>query len=279
MLIIAFMSLVAPFTVLADTGSICQDGEVGYTSLLASTARYAFDTFRYGFTIGAQSDGCLLPVSPSPSTFQIWSYIYSHQARLLVPFSMSPEEMYHVREANVATSTWLKSFTGNDDGGNGEALAAIETMQCHIEKAMHVACEGDPSPFKCCSFSQYNTWLRIAKLLSKMIVEQYGDGRCGSKLVPDADIVARFGNEAQSLIATLPADGVKGDARRAALATAGWALKGVCEARNNECESLVNTSTIETEYAQVHAISGQYEATFATSLSCMPSELESLLPS
>ena len=269
--------MIAMLAALSSTASTCPSGESGYATLVGSTVRYAFDTARYGFLIGSQSDSCSLPISPSPQTFQIWNYIYSHQSIMLFPFYMTGEEMYHVSEANKATSTWLASFTGDDkdEDGNAKSLSAIETMECHIGKAMHIACESTPRPFACCSFSQYNTWLRIAKLLSKMIVKQYGNGRCGSKLVSDAEVKAEFANEAQALIASLPNDGINGEARRIAIATVGWALKGICESRNDDCASLVNTTSIQEEYAKVHAISDQYEITFATSLSCAPSMWES----
>ena len=96
-----------------------------------------------GASIGVQSEGCALPVTPRATTFSIWGYVYSHVSALLTPGALPAEEMHHLAATFDESRAWLASFAGGfaaigtetTDRSNRAALAAIEAMQCHMDKA------------------------------------------------------------------------------------------------------------------------------------------------
>lgn len=241
----------------------CPDGKVPYAEFTIETLRYSAATVTQGGGIGAQSDGCRLPVTPTGQTFSIWSFIYSHQNALLFPRELTEEEMFHVAQVYDITRTWLDSFVERD-GDNAVAASAIHNMTCHVSKARQSACEADPRKFACCSFSQYETWLRVAGVLSDLILQKYGS-RCGTPLLDDATINQQFADLAGKQLSLLPSgDGV---ARRSALATAAWALRGVCDARNGDCPAVSKDYDSQT-VSDVELLADQTLAALGTSLAC-----------
>lgn len=254
--------------VAAALATTCPDGTLDYTSFGLRTLRYVADTATFGGGIAMQSEGCELPVTPTARTFQIWNYIYNAQAALLLPNALTDEERFHVGETYDATSEWLRAFTTDDEGDNQDALDAIERMDCHVSKARDIACETSPRAFACCAFSQYATWLKVASLLSRLILLKYG-ARCGTPLVDDATVLQAYGEQAGALLRGLPDAGVGGEARRAALATVAWALKGVADARNGDLPPLNATGALET-HTQLDALRRQSDLTFLTALACVP---------
>ena len=55
------------------------------------------------------------------------------------------------------------------------ALTAIDTMECHMTRAARHAQQVEPRAFACCAHTQHATWLRVARLLSQLIVDAYGE--------------------------------------------------------------------------------------------------------
>ena len=260
--------LLAQNTAHGSTTGVCPDGTLDYATFGLRTLRYVADTATFGSGIATQSEGCTLPVTPTARTFQIWGYIYNAQAALLLPNSLTDAERYHVSETYDATSDWLRAFTTDDGGDNADALAAIERMDCHISKARDIACETSPRAFACCAFSQYATWLKVASLLSRLILLKYG-AHCGTPVLDDAAVLEAYADQAGALLRGLPDAGVGGEARRAALTTVAWALKGVANARNGDLPPLNATGVLET-HVQLEALRHQSDVTFLTALACLP---------
>lgn len=255
---------------IAASASTCPDGEASYLDLLGSTARYAWDTARLGGSIGTQSGVCTLPHTPTEGTFSIWGYIYAHQFGMLVTNALTATERYHVSEANARSVEWLRAFA--EEGGssnNTEALLAIEEMRCHVTKARTSACETEAAPFRCCAFTQYETWLRVATILSRLIVFKYGDA-CGTPREADAAVTARYEAEMRALLAALAAlpGGAEGRARLSAVTTAAWALRGVCDARNDDCALAVPDPAANATYQQLVTQSLQSDLAFGVALLC-----------
>ena len=104
------------------------------------------------------------------------------------------------------------------------------------------ACEDDPRVFACCAHTQHYTWLRVARLLSELIVDAYGD-QCGSRLATDAALESTFRERFGALVRAVQEEpeGVEGTRRSTAWATLAWAYRGVCEERGHRCPD-VNAS-------------------------------------
>ena len=86
----------SPFPILllavatATATATCADGETSYGEFVASLGGYFADSALLGGFVGARSDGCSLPVTPTDATFQIWGYIYAHEAALSLPTLLEP---------------------------------------------------------------------------------------------------------------------------------------------------------------------------------------------
>ena len=254
----------------ASSSSTCPNGKASYASLLGSTARYAWDTARLGGSIGTQSGVCTLPHTPTEGTFSIWGYIYAHQFGLLLTNSMSAEERFHVSEANARSVEWLRAFAEEGKANNTKALEAIEEMRCHVTKARSSACDEEAAPFRCCAFAQYETWLRVATILSRLIVYKYGDA-CGTPLRNDTSVTAEYESEMRALLASLAEmpGGAEGRARLSSVTTAAWALRGVCDARNDDCAlDVASDPAINAVYQQLVTQSLQSDLSFGVALLC-----------
>ena len=206
----------------AALASSCTDGTASYPSFLASSARNAIDSVVLGAFVGGRSDGCDLEVTPESETFSIWSFIYSHQALLALPGALSDAARHHVLEINDASSTWYRAFVGggDDSPSNRRALSAIRTMRCHARKAREEACGGGEE-FACCSFMQYESWLRVAELLSELIVERYGD-TCGDGISDGEAATLRSFSDGFGAIVSDPPSSSSPVALNAWLSTLAW---------------------------------------------------------
>ena len=114
-------------------------------------ATYALESAAFGAWVGAESDGCILPVTPKARTFSIWGYINAHQA-VLAP-TLSSNEAYHLTQALQASSRWYRSFAGSERD-NLSAQASVREMECHARKAATHACEVEPNAVACCAHTQ-----------------------------------------------------------------------------------------------------------------------------
>ena len=264
----------------SSSPATCVDGETSYASFVASSARTALDSLVLGAFVGARSDDCSLEITPSSETFSIWSFIYTQQAALLLPNALSDAARHHVLQLNDASAEWYRAFVGGGDGSpnNSDALAAIGTMRCHARKARDEACGGD-SEFACCAFSQYEAWLRVAELLSELIVDRYGDSCGDGRADGEARTLARFATGFGAVVADPPApasDGAHGAARRAWFSTLAWAWRGVCDARDGGACPPVNVSAygpdVAADLAAADAMSKQSRLALRASLVCAPAE-------
>lgn len=254
---------------LASSSSSCPDGTESYGNFALLSVSAATDAFQFSSFVGTRSDTCSLPVTPSAGTFGIWGYIYSQEAILSLPGQLEPEELFHLSKTNEASREWYQSFAGARQRSNQAAVEAIERMECHMAKAAHLACETAPRPFACCTFTQHHTWLRVARVLSDLILTAYGD-QCGTRLVADALLERAFAHRVGEIVRTLPVDGVDGRARRAALATVAWALRGACgDGRRDACRPLDNVTAVQR--AELDALRDQGDAAWLTALACTPS--------
>lgn len=247
-------------------GATCPDGTMELPEYATRLTTYFGESALYGGFVGGQSEGCDLPVTPRALTFSIWSYIYGHQTSMLLPGSLKPEEMYHLAQSYEASGEWFRSFVGGEDGGNRVAVDALARTECHLAKAAHHACEVEPRAYACCAHTQYHTWVRVAHLLSDLILQAYGE-RCGSRRVDDATLEATFADRFGALVEALPDAGVDGVARRVARNVFAWGFKGVCENRNGLCPAV--TATPE-RLASLHALAEQTDLAWATALACTP---------
>ncbi len=241
----------------------CTDGNQSYINFALTTLSYYTQSLISGGNIATQSDNCLLPITPSDDTFNIWGYIYSQQFALFN--DLDSTERYHVSQINDLSSKWLQSFTSASDASNEKAYESISDMLCHATRARISACDARPRRYACCSFAQYETWLRCAEILSRLIVEKYGD-KCGTAMTTDAQIMSSFQQYLHETINHLPPDGVDGIGRQTAMITLAWALKGICDARNNDCAFLHDHSNHT--YAQLEVLRHQNDLTFAVSRLC-----------
>lgn len=248
---------------LAST-TTCPDGTADQLAYTTALSTYNFESALYGGSIGTQSEGCTLPITPTARTFSIWGYIGAHQTAL-IGTRLPREESYHLIKALDASSSWYRGFVG-DGASNADALGAIRTMECHAGKAAHYACEVEPRTFACCANTQYHTWLRVAMLLSELILETYGE-RCGTAHLDDAQIEQRFAQRFGAILKTLPDAGVRGVARRTARNVLAWAWKGVCDERGDVCPHVNVTAE---DAAAVDALRVQNDLAWATALVCLP---------
>lgn len=258
----------------------CTDGSASYASFLASSARNALDSVVLGAFVGGRSDGCDLEVTPESDTFSIWSFIYSQQALLALPGGLSDSTRHHILEINDASSTWYRAFVGGGDDtpSNRNALAAIRTMLCHARKAREEACTsgGDgEQEFACCVFMQYESWLRVAELLSELIVERYGD-TCGDGISDGEAVTLRsFADGFGAIVSDPPplssSEGGGSTATRAWQSTLAWAWRGVCDARPSGCPGVnVSSSSASHALASADAFSRQSKLALRASLLCVP---------
>lgn len=257
--------MIALWSVLLST--TCPDGSASQLAYATALATYNLESSLYGWSIGIQSEGCTLPITPSTGTFNIWAYIGAHQSALLGTV-MPEEESYHLVKALEASGEWYRGFVGNERS-NADALHAIGDMECHAGKAAHYACEVEPRTFACCAHTQYHTWLRVATLLSELIYETYGD-TCGTARLSDTEVERRFAQRFGDILRTLPEEGVRGVARRTARNVLGWAWKGVCEERGDVCPH-VNVTAVDA--AAVDALRVQNDLAWATALVCAPESM------
>jgi hypothetical protein len=136
-------------------------------------------------------------------------------------------------------------------------------MECHMGKAAEHACETDPRTFACCAHTQYYTWLRVARILSDLITFTYGD-QCGSRKRSDDEILALFRERFESLLDTLPDEGVEGVALRTARVVIAWAWRGICEAHG--CPDDVEGEGL----SEIQSLADQTDISWATLLVCTP---------
>lgn len=257
----------------AGGAATCEDGTATYPAFATAAAAYFAQTAVNGASIGVQSEGCALPVTPRATTFSIWGYVYSHVSALLTPGALPAEEMHHLAATFDESRAWLASFAGGfaaigtetTDRSNRAALAAIEAMQCHMDKAARHACETSPREFACCAHTQHATWLRVAGLLSTLIVDAYGD-TCGTPRLADAEVEARFAAGFAALVDAPPEAGVGGAALRAWRTTLAWAWRGVCEAGACPDVPAADAATL----AALAGLRDQGDAGFAGALVCTP---------
>jgi hypothetical protein len=252
--------------------SACDDGTASYPTLATAATAYFAQVSTGGGGIAAQSEGCSLPVTPRALTFSIWSYIYSHAAALLAPGALPPEEMHHLARTFDASREWLQSFAGGwgAERTNAAALASIDAMECHMARAARHACEVEPRAFACCAHTQHATWLRVARLLSALIVDAYGDA-CGTPRLADAEVEARFAQGFAALVDDAPGAGVNGEAARAWRATLAWAWRGVCEARAGGCPAVPAADAAA--LAAIAGVRDQSDVAFVGALACPPAPL------
>lgn len=247
----------------------CEDGTASPLAYTTALTTYNAESALYGWNIAAQSEGCTLPVTPSSNTFSIWGYIGTAQAALAVIPGLPEEEAYHLARALQASSRWYRSFSGNLERSNVEALSAIAEMECHAGKAAYHACEVEPRTFACAANTQYHTWLRVAQLLSELIVETYGD-RCGTPMLSDAEVEALFSERFGAILASLPPAGVRDVAERTARTVVAWAWKGVCDERGGVCPVEVKGGATPEQLSAVDALRKQSELAWAAALVSLP---------
>jgi hypothetical protein len=269
-------SAVLALLLAAPAAAACDDGTATYAAFASAAATYFAATAANGAAIGARSEGCALPVTPRALTFSIWGYVYSHAGALLAPGALPPEEMHHLAATFDESRAWLDAFAGGGlaalggdapERSNGAALAAIEAMECHVARAARHACEVEPRAFACCAHTQHATWLRVARLLSALIVDAYGDA-CGTPRLADAEVEARFAAGFAALVDDAPAAGVDGAALRAWRTTLAWAWRGVCEARAGGCPAVPAADAAA--LAAIAGLRDQGDVGFAGALVCTP---------
>lgn len=242
----------------------CSEGTAGQLAYATALSTYNIESSLFGWNIGAQSEGCTLPITPKARTFSIWGYIGTHQTALLGTV-IPEEEAYHLVKALEASGNWYRGFVG-DERSNADALEAIREMECHARKAAHYACEVEPRTFACCTHTQYATWLRVAQLLSELILETYGE-TCGTAHLDDDEIERRFAHRFGEILRSLPDEGVRGVAKRTARNVLAWAWKGVCDERGGVCPE-VNVTAVDA--AAVDALRVQNDLAWSTALVCVP---------
>ena len=221
-------SIALALLAVASATSTCEEGgRADFATYSAALSVYYAETALLGGSIGQRSEGCKLPITPEPSTFQIWQYINSQQTALATPGSLTKGEMHHLTRTLEASSEWLRSFVGDGDGGNVKAAAALATMECHLRRAAQIACEEEPREVACCAHTQYHTWVRVARVLADLVAFAYGE-RCGTARASDDAVRDAFASRFGAIVDTIPDDGVRGAARQSAEQVLAWAWRGVC---------------------------------------------------
>lgn len=256
--------VVAWFVAASAIYDVCPDDTASWTGYALGLGTYATESALFGAGIGAQSEGCSLPVTPQASTFSVWGNVYTHLGVLV---DVTPEERHHLLETFDASSRWFRSFAG-DDPDNVDAVAAIGEMRCHMRRATEIACEEQPRTMACCAHTQHYTWLRVAYTLSDLILGAYGS-KCGSRLQTDAQVEARFATLFGALLRDVQAEGegVEGVRARTAMATLAWAYRGACEEAGGTCPAVNATAA---ELAPLEALSKQGGLVSSATLVCVP---------
>ena len=134
--------------------------------------------------ISKQSSQCTLSVTPTSQTFRIWGSIYTQTAPLYLPFVLNGTERFHLDEVNIQGGAWYKAFVADKD--NTRSVHSLERMSYHLQMLRTSLCSRTIKSASCCAVVQYQSWVRIATLLSIGILTTYGND-CNDRIAAGAE--------------------------------------------------------------------------------------------